>query len=73
VSNVIVAPRSSPINVAVSRPSSVVVGVGSAASVDVAIPVGRPGPMGTLNVVELTEADYASLDPKVPNTIYVIT
>lgn len=36
-------------------------------------PPGPPGPPGTLNVVELSEADYLELAYKEPNTIYVIT
>lgn len=28
--------------------------------------------MGTLNVVELTQEDYDALQPKQPNTVYVI-
>lgn len=36
-------------------------------------PTGQVGPMGTLNVAEVTEAQFASLNPKVSNTIYVIT
>lgn len=42
----------------------------------VSVPVGRQGeqgPPGTINVVELTQGQYADLTEKVPNTIYVIT
>lgn len=36
-------------------------------------PPGPPGPEGTLDVIELTQAEYDALAPKIPNTIYVIT
>ena len=35
-------------------------------------PAGAQGPVGTLNVVELTQPEYDALQPKQPNTVYVI-
>jgi len=60
------------INVTVGGSSSPIVSE-QVRTIPVVLPAGPPGPPGTINVVELTWAEFNALPVKDTQTIYIIT
>jgi hypothetical protein len=70
----------SPVFVGLAAPQRVDIDTGGTDLIDITAgstgprgPIGPPGPPGTLNVIELTEQQWAELVDPEPNVIYVIT